>query len=77
MDKQTGLLSPEQIGIGRPLYRSRIFAAVLAVPGAKWVREIVWNDQPLKEFALSPGGGNYFDLESRPLLLNKKAASNG
>ena len=31
MDSATGLLAPERIGIGRPLFRSRVFEAVLAV----------------------------------------------
>jgi uncharacterized phage protein gp47/JayE len=76
-DAQTGLLAPEQIGIGRPLYRSRIFGAVLAVPGTVAVEGILWNGAPFAASALTPGTGNYLDLESGALLLSGKVASNG
>jgi hypothetical protein len=72
-----GLLTPERIGIGLPLFRSRIFEVVLAVPGAVAVTGASWNDAPLHRWGLSPSAGNYFDLENGALLLNGKADSNG
>ncbi|HRI61425.1 MAG TPA: hypothetical protein PK228_16910, partial [Saprospiraceae bacterium] len=42
---KTGLLAPENIGIGRPLFRSKIFAAVLSVRGASAVRSIHWRQE--------------------------------
>jgi hypothetical protein len=65
-----GLLAPERIGIGLPLYRSRIFAAVMAVEGVHGVRAILWDGKPFADFARSPGAGRYFDLEAGALLLN-------
>jgi predicted phage baseplate assembly protein len=74
MDPDTGLLPPEQIGIGLPLFRSRIFEAVLATPGAIAVTGLLWNGGPFDAYGLDPGAGQYFDLESGALILNGKAA---
>jgi predicted phage baseplate assembly protein len=74
MGKKAGMLVPEQIGIGAPLYRSHIFEAVLAVPGVKSVRGIWGNNLPFIVFAVTPGAGKYFDLESGDLVLNGKAS---
>ena len=72
MDKKTGLLSPERIGIGQPLFRSRIFERVVAVPGAVAVKDIQWNGKSFSKFAKSPGAGKYFDLKKKSLLLGKE-----
>lgn len=77
MDTTTGLLAPERIGIGLPLFRSRIFEAVLAVPGAAAVTGLLWNERAFDPYGLSPGAGRYFDLENGTLLLNGKAGANG
>lgn len=77
MDKETGLLSPERIGIGQPLFRSRIFEAVMAVEGVKTVQDIQWNGQPFTSFARYPGAGKYFDLENGRLLLNIAESTDG
>jgi uncharacterized phage protein gp47/JayE len=76
MDTETGLLPPERIGIGKPLYRSRIYEAVTSVPGVASVQGLQWNGVPFPSYAVSPGAGRYFDLESGALLLNGKAAAN-
>jgi hypothetical protein len=77
MDKDTGLLAPERIGIGRPLYRSTIFGEVTAIEGVIAVDNILWNGEPFNDFALSPGAGRYFDLEAGKLLLNGKEEFSG
>lgn len=77
MDPGTGLLAPERIGIGLPLFRSRIFEVVLAVPGAVAVTGLLWNGSPFDPYGLSPGAGKYFDFEKGALLLNGKAGANG
>jgi hypothetical protein len=77
LNKETGLLSPERIGIGKPLYRSRIFETVLAVAGALAVRGLLIDGVGFSDFAITPGAGNYFDFESGAVLLNGKAGSNG
>lgn len=45
MDKEAGLLSPERIGIGKPLFRSRVFEAVTAVEGVGSIQGI-WLRSP-------------------------------
>jgi predicted phage baseplate assembly protein len=77
MDTGTGLLAQERIGIGLPLFRSRIFQVVLAVPGTVAVTGLLWDENPFDPYGLSPGAGKYFDLESGALLLNGKAGANG
>jgi hypothetical protein len=69
-----GMLSPELIGIGLPLFRSRIFDAVLSVRGAVAVTGILVNNSPFIDWAVQPGSGNYFDFENGVLLLNGKAS---
>ncbi len=77
MDSESGLLPPERIGIGRPVFRSQIFEAVLAVPGALAVNGLLWDGGDFPTYGVSPGAGNYFDLEAGTLLLNGKAGGNG
>lgn len=72
MNARTGMLAPENIGIGQPLFRSRIFSAVLSVEGALAVRGIHWNNQPFLSSATTPGTGIYFNIEEGTLLLNGK-----
>lgn len=70
MDRETGLLAPERIGIGRPLFRSRIFEEVLAVPGTVTVHDLIYNHQPFAASAITPEeAGRYFDLERGALML--------
>jgi hypothetical protein len=70
MDRDRGILAPEHIGIGRPLFRSRIFETVLSVPGALAIRGISRDGAPFAAFAMSPGAGKYFDLAKGALILN-------
>ncbi|MCF6407766.1 hypothetical protein L3C95_33070 [Chitinophaga filiformis] len=65
---KSGILAPENIGIGRSLFRSRIFAAVLSVPGAMAVSGIYWNGKPFNDFAKTPGAGKYFNFEQENAL---------
>ena len=73
--KKTGILSPEQIGIGCPLYRSHIFEAVLSVTGVKSVQSLSWNGKSFPAFAVKPGAGKYFDLETSAPVISGKAVS--
>jgi hypothetical protein len=79
MNEETGLLAPERIGIGQPLFRSQIFWKILEVLGTEGILGIQWtliqdtwkwNDQFLDSFAVKPEAGEYFDLEEGTLLLN-------
>lgn len=77
MDTDRGLLPPERIGIGLPLFRSQIFETVLSVPGALAVDGLFWNGKAFDPWGVTPGAGKYFDLEKGTLLLNGKAGSGG
>jgi hypothetical protein len=58
-----GLLKPEKQGIGNTLFRSVIFEAVLAVPGAVAVRALTIDGSPFEPYGRNPGSGRYFDFE--------------
>jgi len=66
----TGMLAPENIGIGVALFRSQIFEAVLAVPGAIAVDGLLWNGAPFDPYGIVSNAGTYFDLENGVLTLN-------
>ncbi|MEO8148080.1 MAG: hypothetical protein ABI723_10605 [Bacteroidia bacterium] len=72
MDKRTGLLAPENIGIGQPLYRSKIFEAILKIKGTAAVESILLNEKNFNDFAVTPGSGHYFDVEQGKLIINGK-----
>ncbi len=74
MDPASGILAPERVGIGLALFQSRIFDAVLAVPGAVAVHGLLLNAAPFSDYGVDPGAGNYFDFETGALVLNGKAA---
>ena len=70
MDPDTGLLAPEQIGIGLPLFRSRIYEVVLSVAGAVSVAGLQWDGADFAHWAIAPPAGSFFDFEIGTLLLN-------
>ena len=76
MDSETGLLLPERIGIGKPLFRSRVFEAVMSVEGTLSVRDIIfkflWFQWSWTTHALKSPAGTYFDFEKGGLLLSSK-----
>jgi hypothetical protein len=57
----TGLLALENIPIGRPLFRSRIFDAVLSVEGTRSVRAMTVDGRPAP-FAITVAEGRYRDF---------------
>jgi hypothetical protein len=71
-DTGTGLLAPENIGIGLPLYRSSIFENVLNVAGTDAVQSILVGGNNFSDFAIVPGTGYYFDIEKGSLIINGK-----
>jgi hypothetical protein len=70
MDPERGMLSPERIGISKPLFRSRIFEKVLSVGGVLAVRQLTCNDVPFSQSALIPSPGRYFDFEQGTVQVN-------
>ncbi|MCP4715996.1 MAG: hypothetical protein GY868_12840, partial [Deltaproteobacteria bacterium] len=72
MDSKTGLLSPGRIGIGKPLFRSRVFEAVMSVEGTLSVRDITFNSLSWTTHAVKSPAGTYFDFNKGRLVLNGK-----
>ena len=70
MDPESGLLAPERVGIGLPLFRSRIYDAVLRIPGAASVSGLLLDGVDFGAWAVAPNAGQYFDFEGGALLLN-------
>ncbi|MFO1302118.1 MAG: hypothetical protein U1F54_00220 [Burkholderiales bacterium] len=68
-----GVLRPEQAGIGRALFVSRLHEAVLNVPGTKSVTSLLVNGAPPASYGIVPAAGHYFDFERGAVLLNGRA----
>jgi hypothetical protein len=68
MNPETGILIADRIGIGAPLFQSRIFSAAMTVRGVSSVKNILIDDQPFIDFGKSPGAGKYFDFENGSFL---------
>lgn len=69
LDPETGLLAKSRIGVGKPVFRSAIFEAVVSVPHALGVRAIHWNGSIFLVYGKSPGAGKYFDFEAGNLTV--------
>ena len=65
-----GMLLPRNMGIGRPLFRSRIFEAVQSIPGVLAVRGMRFNGSSFADFVKAPPPGQYFDFESGSLKIS-------
>jgi hypothetical protein len=61
IDKDTGLLSLQNIPIGQPLFRSKVFDAVLSVEGTRSVRSMTVDGLPAP-FAMTVAGDRYLDF---------------
>ena len=72
MDVETGLLPPERLGIGKPLFRSQLFEFLLDVTGVVSVTGLTFNSAPFSNFGVKPSAGYYFDFTDT-LLLNGRA----
>lgn len=73
MNADSGLLAPEHIGIGQPLFRSRLFDAVLEVEGAESVTGLLWEGSPWIDFRPEkPTPGCYYDFEQGGLTINAR-----
>lgn len=64
-----GTLTPARLGTGVPLFRSRVFAAVLSVPGTCTVRDATLDGSALP-VASDPGAGRHWDIAAGGLFLN-------
>jgi len=71
-DPDQGILSIKNIGIGQSLFRSQLFAAILAMPGTLAVTHLQYNAMPFEAIAIKPDPGTYFDVEGGALIINGK-----
>ena len=74
-DEETGMLAVKNIGIGAPLYRSQLFAAILAVPGTVTVTYLEHDETPFEALAIKPAPGEYYDIGTGALIINGKEDS--
>ncbi|WP_433796241.1 hypothetical protein [Actinoplanes sp. CA-252034] len=58
----TGMLCPERIGVGTPLFRSVLLAALTAVPGVAGVAGLTWQGGGFSEYGYQPGPGRWFQV---------------
>jgi hypothetical protein len=72
-DVEGGLLPPERLGIGKPLFRSRIFEFVLDVAGVTGVTSLNYQFVPFESYGVQPPAGRYFDFDNH-LYLNGRLA---
>ena len=70
---ETGLLAPEILGIGKTLFRSQLFDAVLDVTGVTSVTGLSYWYSPFSNFGIKAPAGHYFDFTNR-LYLNGRNA---
>ena len=84
INQETGFLALKNIGIGRPLHRSKLFALIISVDAIESINAILCNGNPFETFALNPtdsddesseieendGGEFYFDVMSGSLKIN-------
>jgi hypothetical protein len=70
LNKKTGILAPENIGIGIPLYRSHIIEQVMSVEGVMNVSQIGWNGDQRGDFATQSDPGTYYDVEGGKLRIS-------
>ena len=72
MDLEKGLLPPERLGIGKPLFRSRLFEFLLNIPGVTSVTGLTYEHAPFSDYGIKPPAGRYFDF-SNGLYLNGRS----
>lgn len=82
-DESDGMLSQKNIGIGAPLYRSQLFEAILAIPGANAVTNMQHDSTAFEAMGIKPTDpGNYFTVDSSvaagaKLIINGEEQSDG
>ena len=73
MDIETGLLPPERLGIGKPLFRSRLFDCLLHLIGVTAITGLSFGRRPFYGFGVKPRPGHYYDFTDH-LYLNGRNA---
>ena len=70
LDSKTGIFAHGNIGIGKPIFRSKIFEAVLKIEGTISVNSILINRENFDKYAITAGMGYFFDIEMGFLEIN-------
>jgi hypothetical protein len=70
MNTETGLLPPERLGIGRPLFRSRLFEFLINTSGVSSVTGLDLGSTPFSSYGVRPPAGRYFAFT---LFLNGRS----
>ncbi|MCB0841168.1 MAG: hypothetical protein KDD99_31080, partial [Bacteroidetes bacterium] len=68
-NSESGRLAPENIGIGKPLFRSELYKEILSAEGTISVLAIFWNGDPFISHAQVPPTGFYFDFEQGSIQI--------
>ena len=82
LDPDAGLFGANRIGIGEVIYKSRIFAACLSVPGALAVHDLQFavatasGFTPLHGYRFDPGVGAWFSLGNSNLTITPEVNEN-
>ena len=82
LDPDAGLFGVNRIGIGEVVYKSRIFAACLSVPGALAVHDLHFSVAttggftPLHGYRFDPGTGAWFSLGNSNLTITPEVIEN-
>ncbi len=69
-----GALVPEVIGIGTSVFRSRLLASILDVPGTTRVDSLLWQGSSFDDYGIAPGDGAWFQVT---LTVNVTEDGNG
>ncbi|HKI45338.1 MAG TPA: hypothetical protein VKA08_08425 [Balneolales bacterium] len=70
LNDEDGILIPGYNGIGQPLFRSRLYEAIMATAGVLAVDGIFLNGMVFDSYASNPGSRHYYDFLPDQLLIN-------
>ncbi len=75
VDPPGGILAPQNVGIGQPLFHSQIVGTVMAVAGVVSVTGLSANDGSFPLPGMTPGENAYFEMDSGMLVINGETRS--
>ena len=75
VDKTDGLLAPQNVGIGNPLFHSQIVGTVMGVAGVVSVTGLTANNNTFALPGMTPGENAYFAVASGMLIINGETQS--
>jgi baseplate J-like protein len=69
-----GLLRPERLGVGKPLFESRISEVVVNTAGVQSLDQILYDTAASTSYGILPAAGHYLDFESGAVVINGSAS---